>query len=424
MSFRFRWVGASEQELDCVADTRMRCYAHRARDIGLHRAAIRADPRARPGDFLIGEQDGVPIGTLTALPLRMWLRGAPVPCLGITQVGTIKTHRRRPSHAAAPGIATALMNEAIRVGRERGDALSALTPFRGSFYEKSGFGLIERRCKWSVPLSVLPVGSFEGVRFYEPADLPELRRCRQRTVEHGQCDIERPDGVWDHVLRQAQDGFVVVDRPEAGPVHGWAYFRHGHVNGKDLLRIAELGYDNVATLARLLRFFASLRDQYASTVLTLPADMPLNRLLREAQVPHRPVNHETAECRPFTRMQVRVLDSKRLIEPMHLPPEYRGAACVAIHETDDQDRRKERATRFRIELGDGRAQVTNGVPIPGECGWADPFECRDITWSAIVCGDLPATTAVRLGLARDDGGAAALLDAFARGPVPFSIEDF
>jgi predicted acetyltransferase len=273
-----------------------------------------------------------------------------------------------------------------------------------------------------VPLAVLPTGPFEGVRFYEPALLPELQRCRQRTVERGQCDIERPGPMWDCVLSRAQDGFVVVDRPDGRPVQGWAYFRHSQVNGKDLLRIAEIGCDDTASLVRLLRFFSSLKDQYASLVLTLPADLPLNRLLREVQVPHRPVNHETAECRPFTRMAVRVLDSRRLIDPMHLPPEYRGTACVAVHESGGEE--GDHVSRFRIELNDGRARVTSREAPAGAVGWADPFECRGVTWSAIVCGDLPATAAVRLGLAQDGGGAAALLDAFASGPLPYAIEDF
>lgn len=424
MSITFHWVGASDEELDRVAETRMRCYAHSSRDIGTYRDAVHADPRAVPGDFLIGEQDRIPVGTLTALRLKMWLRGAAIPCLGITQVGTIKTHRRRSCHAAGPGIATQLMNEAIRTGRERGDAIAALTPFRGSFYERSGFGVVERRCKWTVPLPVLPTGAFEGVRFYGPSDLSELRRCRQRTVEHGQCDIERPDRAWDRVLIQAQDGFVVVDRPDGGAVRGWAWFRHAHVSGKDLLRVAELGYEDVPALLRLLHFFASLRDQYASALLTLPADLPLNRLLREGQVPHRPVNHATAECRPFTRMQVRVLDSKRLIEPMHLPVEFRGSACVAVHKTGGEDDSDKNVKRFRIQLEGGRAEVTTEAADGGFDACDEGFECRDSTWSSIVCGDLPATAAVTLGLARDGGEAAGLLDAFSRGPVPFAIEDF
>ena len=50
----------------------------------------------------------------------------------------------------------------------------------------------------------------------------------------------------------------------------------------------------------------------------VPADLPLNWLLKERQVPHRLVNHPTAEIRPYTRMQARVLDHARLIDHQNI----------------------------------------------------------------------------------------------------------
>jgi predicted acetyltransferase len=423
MSFALRWVGAGEQELDRIAQTRMRCYAHAAKDIDRYRDGVRADPRAAAGDFLLAEHDGVAVGTATSLSLTMWMRGAAFPCQGVAYVGTIKTHRRGSSSRSA-GVATRVMHETLRIARERGEVLSALMPFRASFYEHFGFGLVERRCDWTVPLSVLPAGAFEGVHFFEPADLPELRLCRQRMAQRGQCDVERSASMWDWALKKSDDGFVVVDRPgPGGPVNGWAYFKHSAENGKDLLRVAEIGGDDTAGLLRLLHFFASLRDQYASAVFTLPADAQLNRLLRETQLPHRPVNHATAECRTHTRMQLRILDPRRLIEAMHLPTQYRGAVNLAIRECDEGEPRRSHVSRFRLEIAEGRGLVTTGAAAPGGVS-AATFECADTTWAAVVSGDLPATAALRLGLATGDAPAAALLDAFAQGPAPACGEYF
>jgi hypothetical protein len=146
-------------------------------------------------------------------------------------------------------------------------------------------------------------------------------------------------------------------------------------------------------------------------VITLPADVPLNLLLRETQVPHRPVNHPTAEARPYTRMQVRVLDHRRLIEAMHLPPEVRGKVSVAVHESEGH------VSRMWVEVCDGRARVTPTEGTP-------EFECRDVTWASVVCGDLPATRALSMGLATGDANAGSILDCFGRGPAPFSLEYF
>jgi predicted acetyltransferase len=429
MSFTLRWVGASDQELDLVAETRMRCYAHAAKDLDRYKEGIRADPRGVAGDFLIAEQDGVAVGTATAHSLTMWMRGAALGCQGVAYVGTIKTHRRGSSSRSAgevlssskgAGIATRLMHETLRLARERGEVLSALMPFRASFYEHFGYGLVERRCDWAVPLAVLPAGAFEGVHFYEPADLPELRLCRQRMAERGQCDVERSAAVWDWTIKKSEDGFVVVDRPTPnGPVHGWAYFRHAFEHGKDLLRVAEIGYDDTPALLRLLHFLASLRDQYGVALLTLPAGVQLNRLLRETQVPHRPVNHPTADCRMHTRMQLRILDPKRLIEAMRLPQHTRGAVSAAVKECDEGESRGPHLSRFRLEISEGRGEVTMGAATEGAS-----FECADTTWAAVVSGDLPATAAVHMGLAKADAPGAALLDAFAQGPAPACGEYF
>ena len=50
------------------------------------------DARAKPGDFLIAERNGLDVGTSTSLSLKMCIRGGCVPCQGVAYVGTVKTH--------------------------------------------------------------------------------------------------------------------------------------------------------------------------------------------------------------------------------------------------------------------------------------------------------------------------------------------
>lgn len=414
MSLTMRWVGAAEY--DRVAETRMLCYAPARKQLDSFQQYLKSDPRTRPGDCLLAERDGRPVGTATSLSLRMWVRGGVLPCQGVAAVGTVPTHRRTGSAGGEPGVATQIMREVLNQARERGEVVSALMPFRGSFYEHFGYGIMERRADWTVPLSILPHGSSEGVRYYEPGDLGSLIECRQRMAERGQCDIERTEGTWRRRIEQADDGFFLVDRPNAtGPLRGWLHLQRQHLpDGRDVANVYEIGYESVPSLKRLLHFLAGLRDQYSAAVLPLPADLPLNRLLREVQMTHRDSrNHPTAEARPYTRMQLRVLDHKRFVEAMKFPPAVRGAVTVAIHETEGNE------SRLRIEVSEGRAAVsaTSDAP-PG-------FACRDHVWAAVACGDLPATRAVELGLAESgDLEAAALLDALAAGPAPFTLEYF
>lgn len=404
-----RWVG--EPEVDRVAGTRALCYGGASKDLPRFQEGIRADRRAADGDFLLAERDGQALGTATSLSLSMWLRGARVPCQGIAWVGTIKTHRRS-SAAPGGGVASQVMRETLRRAREREQVVSALMPFRGSFYEHFGFGIVERLCTWTIPLAVLPAGAFDGVELLEPGDLTALAHYRQRAVERGQCDIERSPGGWGVYLKKWEEGLAAVDRSADGSIRGYLAFQHGQKNDKDIVAVTEAGYDDIEGLRRLLHFLASLRDQYSFAAITLPVDLPLNRMLREAQLPHRLVNHPHAEARPFTRMQVRVLDHKRLIEALHLPAARDGKVIVAVNESEGTE------SRFAVDYSAGRASAAATEASP-------QFHCSDRVWAPIVCGDLKATTAVKIGLAIESRrGAAESLDVFGEGPLPFCQEYF
>src|SRR5205085_8545203 len=127
------------------------------------------DRRGKVGDYLLAQgADGRFVGTSTSLSMRMWVRGGSVPCQGVAFVGTVKTARRAASSSKSSterGIASQLMIETLRKARERGAVVSALMPFRASYYEHFGYGFAERRTEWTVPLSILPAGDFAGIRF-------------------------------------------------------------------------------------------------------------------------------------------------------------------------------------------------------------------------------------------------------------------
>jgi len=93
MSLVMRWV--AEGEFDKVAETRLLCYGAGRNDLQKMKDMLRDDRRAKPGDFLLTERDGRPVGTATALSLTMYVRGSPLPCQGVAWVGAIRTERRK-----------------------------------------------------------------------------------------------------------------------------------------------------------------------------------------------------------------------------------------------------------------------------------------------------------------------------------------
>jgi predicted acetyltransferase len=407
MAVDLRWIG--EEELDRVAETRLRCYAPAAKELEKFKAGIRSDARARPGDFLLAEIDGRPVGTSTSMPLQMWVRGGRVPCQGVAYVGTVRTARR--AGGTEKGIATQLMNATLHKAREREQVVSALMPFRTSFYEHFGYGLAERRTEWTVPLSVMPGGAATGFDYATPDDQPAIAACRQRMVERGQCDIETSPAGWQVRNRQHENGFEMVQRDGNGLV-GWAYFISEVREKQPCLVVVAHAFDTTEGLIQLLRFLGAQRDQNSTASITLPSDLPLHRVLRETQLPHRPVTHAFAAGRPFTRMQVKVLDHKRLLEAMHPPARWAGRIDLAVREAEGT------LSRFRVEINQGHVAVKPSTAAPA-------IECADATWASLVTGDLSARTAARLGLIQTTGpNAVELLEAFADGPVPFCDEYF
>ncbi len=406
MGIELRWVG--EADLDRVAETHLRCYGKSAGELEAFKLRLRNDPRAGNQDYLLAEVDGQAVGTATHLSYRMWVRGGSVPCQGVAWVGAIKTMRRRGT-AGAAGIASTVMCEMIRHARDRGDVVTALMPFRASYYEHFGYGIVERRFDWTVPISAFPTGPFESLRYFNAKDFEARAQCLQRVNQAGQCDIERSGEYWKQLDLAALDGFTIVDREGDGPVRGSFVFHHQHIDGKDLLRVSDCIYQDSPALKRQLYFLASLKDQFAAALISLPCDVPLNRLLRENQIPHRPVNHDVPRYAPCTRMQVRVLDHSKFLQALHLPDSAAGRAVVAVHECEGH------VSRFAIDIHGGHARCQQSDAT------AD-FECTDATWAGIACGDLKASDAILFGLA--SGGGAPILDALAQGPMPFSHEYF
>jgi predicted acetyltransferase len=309
------------------------------------------------------------------------------------------------------------MREVVRAARERNFVVSALMPFRGSWYEHFGYGIVERRADWTVPMSIFPAGDFETVRFYDAArDRQPLMDCRQRLAQRGQADIERSAHAWDAYIEDIERrGFLVLDRHGDGPVRGWMAFEHVHKDGPDTVRTQfDTGYEDIATLKRFLNFLGSLRDQYSFASIRTPRDLPLNLLLKEPQMTHRANrNHPTAEMRPYTRMQVRVLDHAKLLSAMKLPADRAaGKVVVAIHESEGT------VSKLAVEIADGKASAS-----PTQAS-AD-VEMSDRLWAIVALGDVPATRAAELGLITvTNRSPLGVLDVLAAGPPPFCREYF
>lgn len=410
MKLEFRW--GQREDYDRIALIRMRSYSATLARMAYYSEGIVKDARAKPGDFLIATKNGEDVGTATSMSLQMWMRGARFPCQGVAYVGTIKT-QRRAGVPGEPGIASQIMHKLLDRARERGEAITALMPFRASYYEHFGYGNAERRTEWTIPIGLLPKIDFSGFRFFDQSiSDQQLIEVRQRECQQGQCDVETsPEGLtfWKNYWNE---GIVVVDQPDnSKSLRGYAVIHEVRDELKAIAHVEDWCCDSTESLLRLLGFLGSLRDQYSFARITLPSSMPLNRLLKETQLPHRQVDHPHAVARMFTRMQIRILDHRRVLESFKLESNLTGKASVAIKESEGS------ITKLSLDFDGPKVSVKDSTD--------GAVEMTDVIWSSIVSGELRASDALKFGLIRsNDPMKATMLDAFSEGAAPFCQEYF
>ncbi len=214
---------------------------------------------------LVAEEDGQALACVTGLPMRQNVRGNVYDMAGVAAVAAHPEARRR-------GFVRDLMNDLLRRARERGQVLSALYPFRPSFYARFGFVGIPRVRK----ATFAPPGLAHLVR----AELPGT--VQRMTMRDGFDDFD----ALTRRLVSERHGFAVYDEVRAagfrddpvwlavarahGEVVGAIRYRMeafgGDLKGEDLLTTGPLGR------ALLLQYFARHVDQVGRVTVDVGAD--------------------------------------------------------------------------------------------------------------------------------------------------------
>src|SRR2546423_1431841 len=94
--------------------------------------------RYRAGDLtLVAEEDGATMAVVSSIPMRQNVRGTVYPMAGIAGVAAHPLARRK-------GYVRALLTELLGRVRDEGQPVSALYPFRPSFYERFGYASLPK----------------------------------------------------------------------------------------------------------------------------------------------------------------------------------------------------------------------------------------------------------------------------------------
>jgi predicted N-acetyltransferase YhbS len=215
---------------------------------------------------LVAEADGAPVACASAIPMRQNVRGTAYPMAGIGGVATHPLARRQ-------GHVRALMTDLLGRMRDEGHAVSALYPFRPSFYARFGYiGLPQARSVTFVPGDLGPLlgrelpGEVAFVRIRDGYDTYRALLERFLADRHGFATF--PD--YRAVRLRDEDGCWLATAQVGGEVIGAVTYRiTGHAG--------ELVADHLLAttpLARalLLQFFARHVDQVTRVVATVAPD--------------------------------------------------------------------------------------------------------------------------------------------------------
>jgi len=214
---------------------------------------------------MIAEEDGQALAGVAAFRMRQNVRGLVHDMAGVASVASHPSARRR-------GLVRGLLERLLRQMRAEGCAVSALYPFRPSFYGRFGYVGVPRHRT----ASFAPEGLAHLVRLELPGEVERLSmrdgfdewdRLTRRLVgeRHGFAVFDdvrtaefREDRLWVAVAR--------VDGQVVGAVRYHIDRFGGDLLASDLLTTGPLGR------ALLLQFFARHVDQVGRVVVTISTE--------------------------------------------------------------------------------------------------------------------------------------------------------
>ncbi len=347
---------------------------------------------------LAADDGGTTLAAASAIPMRQNVRGSVFPMAGIAGVATHPLARRR-------GLVRTLLTQLLGEMRDSGHVVSALYPFRPSFYQRFGYASLPK----SRRVSFSPAGLAALLRTDLPGEI-SLERVKDGYATYREFTL-RLLGQWHgfsvfpdfraHRLRDEDRHWLVVARV-GGEVVGAVPYRitdhDGDLVAGVLLATGPLGR------ALLLRFFAGHVDQVTQVTATVtPEELP------ELWVTDLDTVTEARAVAPASNAPM-----ARVLSVDGLAGIAAGPARLAVTVVDDPFI----AGRYVLDGASGKLDVSRGD------GDADGVALTAAGLSALVYGVLDPEEVVIRGLGSVPPAAAADLRTLFPRRLPFLFADF
>lgn len=407
-----RYRHARRPDLELLADLGLRSY--RVRTLEAQRQFYTDHPRFAFTDVRVGEVDGALVASLVLVPFTAFVRGSRVPVRGIGGVAVSPEHRRR-------GIGEALVRAALREMRQRGDAFSMLYSFRADFYQRLGYGLIERSLMLSTPPTLIPASpEMRRVRRSRLPDRPLVEQLYARLAEErGHFAFERRPEWWSRRLWDHEGDWVVYERTR-GRIEGYLQYQVDSVDGpwKLVINVNEMMASTPDAQRGLWGYLHGLRDQAVEVTALVPDDFvwpvavadPANLRGEMKLFGHRSRGHAG-----YGGM-LRVVDVKAAFEALPVAREARGE--VAFEVKDDVLPANQRV--WRVHASGGRLEVRAETARMQQSRSRLPRLTLSVDMlGSILAGSLSPVLAAEAGLVTDVREAAAIVEPWFRARPAF-----
>jgi predicted acetyltransferase len=367
-------------------------------------------PRFELKDVRVGELGGEVVASLVLYPLLTYVRGERLAVTGIGSVAVSPEHRRR-------GIADQLLRATLEEMRARGDAWSLLYPFRGDFYRRFGWGLVETPVLLSLPPAALPASDeARRVRRVRPADRPLVQALYERvTQERGHFTPTRRPAWWERRLWGYEGEWLVYERAR-GQVEGYLQLQVDSGDGPWKLVITVNEYLAATADAHrgLAGYLNALRDQAVEVVMAAPADAAWAAQLADAENLRGEMKLgvlRSAGHAGYGAM-LRVLDVKAALAQLPLADGARGELVLEVHDA----MLPANAGPWRLEAREGALLVR---PAGADRQKLPRLACPADVLASIVAGAVSPVRAAETGLLESTHGAAALVEPWFRARAVF-----
>jgi predicted acetyltransferase len=392
---------ARRTDVEALVDLSLRAY--RVSSAEARRDFYTDHPRFELKDVRVGELDGELVASLVLYPFHAWVRGERLAVTGIGSVAVSPEHRRR-------GIADALLHSTLGEMRARGDAWSMLYSFRGEFYRRFGWGLVETPTLLSVPPSALPAADeARHVRRARTADRPLVQALYDQVVKaRGHFTLARRPAWWERRLWGYEGEWLVFERTR-GQVEGYLQLQVDSGEGpwKLVITVNEFVAATAAAHRGLAGYLHGLRDQAVEVVMAAPGDAPWAAQLADAANLRGEMKLgvlRSAGHAGYGAM-LRMLDVKAALEQLPVAPSAQGELVIDVLD----DVLSHNAGSWRVNAREGGLKV-RPEPAAAARSKLPRLACTADVLASVVAGAVSPVRAAETGLLESAHGGAELVE--------------